>query len=179
MQTYYKDISKEITKNKGYDKQDGDAIQKKPGVENFRNPPEWMKGKVTSYSKLSIRMLLNDLDNTGATCCILMTWLLATVAGSATHEPIDAHYSDNDGVHGRDIIHVARGNRAGIREAVHDESEEGPGKEDNVADQAEWAEPEWTVTDIIAASDEKADNGDGIWDVQQDDACRDHAVGLC
>lgn len=58
---------------------------------------------------------------------------------------------------------------------VHDESKTGPEEENDVAEKADWSHPEWTVRDVVAAAEEETDYGDGVGDVEADDAGGDHA----
>jgi hypothetical protein len=64
-----------------------------------------------------------------------------------------------------------------IRKAVHDDGEEGPGEENVVGKGTESAEPEGSVSDVVAAAHEERDDGDGVGDVEEDDAGGYHAAG--
>lgn len=68
------------------------------------------------------------------------------------------------------------GSRIIIRKAVHGDGEQGPADEDIVCECAERAEPEGPVTDVAAAANEKSDDRDGVGDVEEDDAGRDHTM---
>lgn len=94
------------------------------------------------------------------------------------HEPIRRNNNDNHRIHKRHIIHVARQHRFGVRKAVHDEREERPAEGNNVGEEADATEPEGTVFDGRSTPDEEADYGDGVAEVEEDDAGCDHAVGV-
>jgi hypothetical protein len=67
------------------------------------------------------------------------------------------------------------GRRIIIRKAVHDDREQGPREEHVICKRAEASEPEGAVADGIAAAVEERDHGDGVGDVEEDDAGCDHA----
>jgi len=91
------------------------------------------------------------------------------------HEPVHCDDNHHDAVHGGHVVHGASGYRLIVREAVHDDGEQRPGEQDDVGDEAEGTQPEGAVRDVGAAAGEEADYGDGVGDVEEYDAGRDHS----
>lgn len=73
-------------------------------------------------------------------------------------------------------VHVSSRDWFGVWERVHDECEQGPQEEDDVGEEADWAHPEGTVFDVVTAAEEEADDGNGVTEVEQDNASRDHTI---
>jgi len=78
---------------------------------------------------------------------------LPAITPLPAHEPVHRDDKHHDAVHGGHVVHGASGHRLIVREAVHDDGEQRPGEQD----------------------DEEADYGDGVGDVEEDDAGRDHS----
>lgn len=68
------------------------------------------------------------------------------------------------------------GSRIIIRKAVHDDGEQCPSEEDIVGECANGPEPERSVADVVAATNEEGDDGNGVGDVEEDYAGCDHTV---
>ena len=75
-------------------------------------------------------------------------------------------------------VHIPRLNWLGIRERVHDQRKQCPKEEYNVCEKTDWTEPEGAVRYIVATADKKAQNRDGVAEIQKDDTCRYHP-GFC
>jgi hypothetical protein len=95
---------------------------------------------------------------------------------AASHKPINRHDDRDNGIHNADIVHIGGENRLGVGEAIHDEGEEGPAKEDDVGKETNGAEPEGAVLDVVPAFNEECDDRDSVADVEEDNAGCDHAV---
>lgn len=61
-------------------------------------------------------------------------------------------------------------------ERIHNQREARPQQKDDVAEEAERAQPEGSMADIIATLDEQTDDRDGVGHVQQYNARRHHAI---
>ena len=64
------------------------------------------------------------------------------------------------------------------RKRVHDDREGGPEQENPVGEQAQWTHPEWAMSDVVTAFNQKTDYRNGIRDVKKHNAGRDHAKGV-
>jgi hypothetical protein len=87
--------------------------------------------------------------------------------------------ANDQSLHNKDeelTIHIACSDWFGVRERVHDQSEERPHEQHNIGEEAGRAEPEGTWLDVRATADKKAGYGDGVAQVQEDDTCGDHAA---
>ena len=100
---------------------------------------------------------------------------LPAITPLPAHEPVHRDDKHHDAVHGGHVVHGASGYRLRVREAVHDDGEQRPGEQDDVGEKAEGTQPEGAVRDVGAAAGEEADYGDGVGDVEEDDAGRDHS----
>ena len=72
--------------------------------------------------------------------------------------------------------HTPSRNRFSRRERIHNNRKASPKQQHNIRKEAKRAHPKGAMGDIVAASDEEANDRDGIRDVEQDDASRDHAI---
>lgn len=62
------------------------------------------------------------------------------------------------------------------RERVDDKAKQCPAEQDDIGREAKTSKPEGPMLDVVTATDEETDHGDGVRDVEQDNARGDHAV---
>lgn len=67
-------------------------------------------------------------------------------------------------------------NRPDGWERIHNQREARPQQKDDVAEEAERAQPEGSMADVIATLDEQTDDRDGVGHIQQYNARRHHAI---
>lgn len=73
-------------------------------------------------------------------------------------------------------VHVARSDRLRVREGVHHQCEQCPHEKYNVCEVTDGPQPERSGLDVGSASDEEADDGDGVAEIQEDNTSSDHTV---
>jgi hypothetical protein len=104
---------------------------------------------------------------------------LTPIALPPPNQPIRPHNHHHHKINSRHIIHISGSDRHVRRKAIRCGREERPAEENTVGKETERAEPEGTMSDIVAAADEKARNWNGIGYIEEDDAGCRHAVECC
>jgi hypothetical protein len=118
---------------------------------------------------------------------------------AAPGRPVNDDDEDDDAVDGADVVHIyphlhqllplppsqhenyERGklttslDRHSRRERVHNKRKPRPSEQDDVGEEAQGAHPERAVEDVVAAAEKEAEDGDGVGEVEEDDAGGNHA----
>lgn len=103
---------------------------------------------------------------------------LTPIALPPPNQPIRPHNQHHHKINSRHIIHISGSDRHVRRKGIRGGREERPAEENTVGKETERAEPEGTMSDIVATADEKARNWNGIGYIEEDDAGCRHAVAM-